>query len=210
MAWANHIVQPGAAFFSVVFFATLMLLGISSTFALMESVVTLITDSDWGKKWPRWLVATIVVTVSFLFSLMFCTQFGYYLLDAVDTYVNSVALFFVVYMECVSSTTIYRYQDVVGQVGAPAFYLYNAGYFGGTILGVGLAHAIMPGAGAGIGFAIYIICTAAAVFMSKTPDVRPPRFWGNNPMLGKLWYLAFYSVSPSQTMLDKPRRAPSY
>lgn len=172
-----------------------MLLGISSSFALMEAVVTLVTDSDWGKKFPRWMVATGCVTVSFLLSIMFCTEFGYYLLDAVDTYVNNLALFFVTFMECASATTVYRYKDVMGQCGKIPYFLFNAGYFLALILGVGIGHAVHPGAGAGVGFGIFIITTVTAVLLSKRPDALPPRFWGNNAMLSKLWYLAFYSVS---------------
>lgn len=184
--------MPGANFWAVVFFFTIMLLGLSSSFALLETIVTMICDTDWGKKFPRTVVSTIMVTASFLLSLMYCTEFGYYLLDAVDTYVNFLCLFFVVYWECVSCTTIYRYQDAIGQVGWPAFLVYHGGYFGGTTLGLIIAHTVHPGGGAGLGFGIFFVCAALSFVIAETPDTRAPRFWGNNGFLNKLWWIAFY------------------
>lgn len=187
--------MPGAQFWSVLFFFTLMVLGISSAFALLESVVTLVKDTDWGGKIPRSLVSTIAVVVSCLLSLMFCTEFGFYLLDAVDTWTNYMSLFFVAWSECVFSTSIYRHKDVVGQVGWPAYLAYNTGYFGGQIFGVLVGHTVSPSAGAGVGFGLFIVGTIIAVFISRIPDAETPQFWGRNIYLRRFWWLVFYSVS---------------
>lgn len=188
--------MPGANFWAVLFFFTLMLLGISSAFALLDAVVTLLVDTDWGRRVPRWVISTSAVVVSFLLSLVYCTRFGFYLLDAVDTYVNYLALFFVVWCECVASTTVYRYKDVLGQVGGwTPFAIYNVGYIGGMVGGVALGQAVGPEAGAGLGFGLYIVGTGVSVLLSRTPDVPAPSFWGSNAMLSRFWYLAFYSVS---------------
>lgn len=77
--------MPGSSFFVVVFFFTLSLLGLTSTFALLEGVVTTICDTEWGRKLSRPWWATLVAVVSFPISLVYCTEFGYELLDAVDT-----------------------------------------------------------------------------------------------------------------------------
>lgn len=187
--------MPGANFWAIVFFFTVMLLGISSAFALLESLVTMIVDTDWGKRIPRPAVATIAVIVSFLLSLMYCSEFGYYLLDAVDTWVNYLALFFVVWAECVTSTTVYRYRDVIGQVGMPAFLVFNSGYFSSMVFGLAVAHPVSPAAGAGVGFGLFIAGTAISLFIAKTPDSRPPTFWGKNMLISRFWWLALYSVS---------------
>ena len=108
--------MPGSSFFSVVFFFTIMLLGVSSSFALLETIVTMICDSNLGRHVPRSVISTAVVAVSMLLSLLYCTEFGFYLLDAVDTWVNNLSLIFVVWFECVAVTTMYRCQDVYQQV----------------------------------------------------------------------------------------------
>ncbi|KAK0105417.1 hypothetical protein ONS96_004807 [Cadophora gregata f. sp. sojae] len=186
--------MPGANFWSVLFFFTLMLLGISSSFALLESIVTMIMDSPKGRNMSRSIISTVIVIITFLISLMYCTEFGFYLLDAVDTWINYLALFFVVWCEVVSVTMIYRFKDVVNQVGLPAFLIFNGGYLAAQIFGLVIAHATnIPGAGAGFAFGIFFLCFAISVFISRTPDSIAPRFWGGNVFLTKMWWLWFYS-----------------
>lgn len=185
--------MPGANFWAVALFFTLMVLGFSSAFAMLDAIVTLVMDS--GIKFSRPIVVTTLTIISFLLSLPYCTEFGYYLLSGIDRWTNDVALVFVVFAECVTSTTLYRCRDVIGQVGKLPFIIYNAGYFLGMVLGVAIAHAVVPAAGAGVGFGLFIAGCIASVLMAQTPTVPPPRFWGKNAFLSRFWYLAFYSVS---------------
>ena len=186
--------MPAAQWWSVLFFFTLFILGMSSSFAMIDAFITTIYDTDWAKKYPRILWSSVIVTVAFLMSLVYATEFGFWLLDAIDTHTNNLALFWVVWAQCVSATLLYRKIDVMGQVGTTAFYVHNAGYILGQFIGVTVAHTVSPGAGAGVGFGIYIACVAASIFVAKTPDSMAPRFWGGNAMLNKLWWMAFYSV----------------
>jgi solute carrier family 6 GABA transporter-like protein 1 len=186
--------MPGANVWSVLFFLTILMLGLSSAFALVESIVTMICDTAWGQRTNRVWISTPVVFVSFLLSLMYCTEFGFYLLDAVDTWTNNLALMFVVWIECVAVTSVYRHVDVHNQVGWVSFLMYNICYTLAMVLGVAVAHAAGASAGAGVGFGIFIIGTIVSVIMAKTPDSVPPSFWGKNALLSKFWWLAFYSV----------------
>ncbi|KAA8643778.1 hypothetical protein EYZ11_008211 [Aspergillus tanneri] len=185
--------MPGANFWSILFFLTLLLVGISSSFALVESLVTLIADTDWGKKVPRTVICSAIITVSFLLSLMYCSRFGLYLLDAVDTWLNNLSLLFIVWSECIATTTLYRYPDILSQVGLPSYLVYNAGYFGGTIFGLAVAHSVSPEAGAGVGFGLYVAGVVISTLVAKTPDSAAPRFWGKNIWMNRFWWLAFYS-----------------
>ncbi|KAG5295809.1 creatine transporter [Histoplasma capsulatum G186AR] len=187
--------MPASAFWGVVFFFTIMLVGLSSAYALVESVVTLICDTDWGKKVPRTIVCTIVITISFLLTLLYCTRFGFYLLDAVDTWLNNFSLLFMAFSECIAVTTLYRYKEVVGQVGRIPFLIYNIGYVVAIILGIGVGHGATPWAGAIMGFGLFIATSVIALVLAKNPDTRAPRFWANTPLLERFWWLAFYSVS---------------
>lgn len=183
--------MPGANFWAVLLFFTLMTLGFSSGFAMLDAVVTMVMDS--GIKHSRPVVVTALTLLSLAFSLPYCTQFGSPLLDGIDRWLNDIALVFVVWSECVTATTVYRWKDVEGQVGRTAFALYQFAYFGGTILGVTVAQAVGAFQGAVVGFAIYFVFTGLALVFGKVPDVRP-HHWGNNAYSAKLWYLAFYSV----------------
>ncbi|KAF2217810.1 hypothetical protein CERZMDRAFT_80483 [Cercospora zeae-maydis SCOH1-5] len=184
--------MPGANFWAFLLFFTLVVLGYSSAFVMLDVVATMLCDGN--TKLSRPWVVTILTIVSFLLCLPYCTQFGYYLLDGVDRWVNNVALIFVVFAEVVGSTTIYRWKDVVAQTGNPAFYLYNMAYFGGLLVGITVAHGIgSPPIGVGAGFGFFIVCAIAAVLKAKTPSIRAPSFWGNNALVSRFWYLAFYS-----------------
>lgn len=150
---------------------------------------------DSGIKLSRLLVVTSLTVLSFLLSLPYCTEFGYHLLDGVDRWVSDVALVFVVFAECVSSTSLYRWRDVAGQVGPLALFAYLVGYFGAMVLGVGTGIATSGGVGAGVGFGIYFGLTAVALVFGRTPDVPAPWLFGGNIYLQRFYYVAFYSVS---------------
>lgn len=194
--------MPGANVWAVLFFFTIALLGLSSAFALVESSVTMLCDSNLGQRAPRVAISTGIVVVSFLLSLIYCTEFGFYLLDAVDTWTNNLSLIFVVWCEGVSITTIYRYKEVYRQVGVASFSLYVATYILSQVLGVAVAQAVSAEVGAGVGFGIFIVGNIVSVLVAKTPDSIPPSFWGKNNLLSKFWWLTFYSVShPARTSL---------
>ena len=186
--------MPGANFWAILLFFTLVVLGFSSAFVMLDVVATVVVDS--GLKVSRPIIVTALTLFSFLISLPYCTEFGYYLLDGVDRWVNNVALIFVVWSEIVSATTVYRWKDVVDQTGVSAFALYNLAYFGGQLIGVTVGHGVEnPGAGAGAGLGFYIIFAVISVLVAKTPTSRAARFWGRNIFLSRFWYLAFYSVT---------------
>jgi solute carrier family 6 GABA transporter-like protein 1 len=193
--------MPASGFWSALFFLTLAVVGVSSTFVMLDAVMTLIMDSAIARRrgWTRMWVATILVFVVFLLSLPNCTQFGYYYLDGIDRWINNVGLVFVVWAECVSATTIYRFEDVVDQVGLPAYVTYNTGFFGAQLLSLIVGHTVSPGAGAAVGFGVFAATMVASLFIAKKPTIKPNvRLFGGKGD-AKLYYLAFYSVRfPSQ------------
>ncbi|KAJ5094955.1 Sodium:neurotransmitter symporter [Penicillium argentinense] len=184
--------MPGANWWAVLLFFTLVVLGFSSAFVMLDAVATLVVDA--GVKLSRPVIVTGLTIISFLMCLPYCTEFGFYLLDGIDRWTNNVALIFVVWSELVSSTTAYRWHDVVSQTGLPAFVVYNVGYLGGQIVGVTVAHSVSsPTIGAGAGFGTYILCTAASVLVATTPSIKPVHVWGRASILSRFWYLALYS-----------------
>jgi solute carrier family 6 GABA transporter-like protein 1 len=184
----------GANFWAILLFFTLVVLGFSSAFVMLDVVVTLICDSGMVRA-SRPVVVTVLTVVSFLMCLPYCTEFGYYLLDGVDRWVNNVALIFVVWSEVTSATTVYRWTDIVDQTGLPAFVVYNVGFFGGQVFGISLAHGLVnPGAGAGAGIGFWAVMTVVAVFLARSPEARAPHFWDKNQFVRRFWFLAFYSV----------------
>lgn len=190
---AAIVAMPGANFWAVLFFLTLLLLGISSTYPMLDVVVTFIMDRT--QRFPRILVTTTLVIAAFLISLMYCTRAGYYILDGVDRWINNMTLVFVVWSEVSISTSVYRWRDVFNEVGKPAYACYNFGYFGGQVIGLIVAHFVSPGAGCGVGFGMYVAGAVIALAIAKTPTADAPKFWSKNGLMKKAWFLGFYSVS---------------
>lgn len=186
--------MPGAQFWSFLLFTTLMVLGFSSAFALTDTTITMICDSNIGKNWRRPYVSTTVIVCPFLLSILFATEFGYYFLDAADRWLNNFSLVWTVACECIGATMIYRYRDVVGLIGWSAYLAWTISYLLALVLGVALGHAVHPGAGAGVGFGVFFISLAIAVTLAWTPNSHPPAFWKKNVLLEKLCYLMFYQV----------------
>ncbi|KAL4931403.1 sodium:neurotransmitter symporter family protein, partial [Aspergillus undulatus] len=185
--------MPGANFWAILLFFTLVVLGFSSAFVMLDAVATLIVDSGHVKL-SRPVIVTILTIVSFLMCLPYCTEFGFYLLDGIDRWVNNICLIFVVWSEVVSASTVYRWQDVVEHTGVYGFACYNFAYFGGQIIGVAVAHGKEdPAIGAGAGFGVYVFFSILAVLISKNPTTPAPSFWGRNVLLSRFWYLAAYS-----------------
>ncbi|KAF1359347.1 SNF-domain-containing protein [Lizonia empirigonia] len=187
--------MPGANFWAILLFFTLVILGFSSALVMLDVVVTLICDSGIVKA-SRPVVVTVLTVVSFLMCLPYCTEFGYYLLDGVDRWINNIALIFVVWTEVTSATTVYRWRNIVDQTGLVAFSLYNFGFFGGQVFGIVLAHGINnPGASAGAGIGFYVAFAVVATILARTPTTDVPSIWNSNVILTKFWFLAFYSGS---------------
>jgi solute carrier family 6 GABA transporter-like protein 1 len=175
-----------------------MVLGVSSAFALLDTLISLICDSEFGRRWNRSIIVTVVVVISFLISLIFCTEFGYYLPDGFDTWLNNFSLVWVVMCEFLGATMVYRYKDVVGLLGWNAYGIWTVSYLLSLILGVAMEQSVHPGAGAGVGFGVFFVGLGIAVALAHTPrhtSMGPPRLFAGNSVLQKLYYLMFYQVS---------------
>ena len=181
--------MPGANFWAFLLFFTLVVLGFSSAFVMLDAAATLCVDS--GLRLSRPVIVTLLTLLSFLLCLPYCTEFGFYLLDGIDRWVNNVALIFIVWSEVVSATTVYRWTDVVSKTGLPAFIVYNFGYLGGQVVGISVAHGVgQASPGAIAGFCLYIVCSVISALIAKAPDPSSKK----DTILRRFWYLAFYSV----------------
>lgn len=90
--------MPGSNVFCVLFFVTLLLLGITSAYTMVQSIVTSAKDF-----WPRVnisFIAAVVCLLEFLFGIVYTTPMGYSLVDIVDHY-TSIMLLIGGFAECI-------------------------------------------------------------------------------------------------------------
>jgi NSS family neurotransmitter:Na+ symporter len=109
--------MPFAAFFSFIFFITLLTLGIDSAFSLVEAVNVVISDTK--KKWVKHKIAFVVCFVAFLGGILFTTRAGLYFLDIVDHFVTNYNLVIVGVFECLAVGWVYgaeRLRRFINQV----------------------------------------------------------------------------------------------
>jgi len=76
---------PHAAWFSAVFFCSLILLGIDSAFSITESVLASVVDKTG---WSRGKVLIGITLVGLVIGLLFCTQGGLSWLGTFDDFIN--------------------------------------------------------------------------------------------------------------------------
>jgi neurotransmitter:Na+ symporter, NSS family len=97
--------MPFAWFFSAIFFAMLLMLGLDSAFSMIEAVDTTIADSH--RKWSRAKIAAFVCGIAFLLGVIFTTGAGLYYLDIFDHFVTSFILVIVGILQTIAVGWIY-------------------------------------------------------------------------------------------------------
>jgi len=87
---------------SVLFFVMLFTLGLDSSYAWTESIVSAVEDmielQGWQKR-PTWQTTLVLSIIMFLFGLVFTTRFENEFLDVVDHFVGSIFLLIVCFFE---------------------------------------------------------------------------------------------------------------
>jgi len=96
--------MPGSFLFAVLFFIMLLALGIDSQFAMVESVVTVLSDAGLQDRLSRPALSGIVCLVSYALGLVFVTRGGIYWFNLFDNYSCLLVLFVVTGLECLGLT----------------------------------------------------------------------------------------------------------
>jgi len=92
--------MPIGWLWSLLFFLMLLCLGIDSEFAMVESVITVLSDAGVGQRLPRPVFTAGVCAVSYVLGLIFITRGGVYWFQLFDYYSCVIAMFVVCLLEC--------------------------------------------------------------------------------------------------------------
>jgi len=110
---------PGGIHWVRLLFFDLFLLGIDSAFALLEGVLTVSSDTERFKDTPKWKISGIYCLISFVLSIMYCTDAGLNWLDVIDYYINFV-MTFVGFLETFGAGWVYGIEKQIENVGQKA------------------------------------------------------------------------------------------
>jgi len=108
---------PASPIFSIIFFSMLITLGLDSSFGGIEAVITAFCDEypqKIGKR--RKLFVFVFICLSFLGSLMTCTNGGIYMLQLMEIYATGPAIMTVVLIESLTVCWIYGLKRFCGDV----------------------------------------------------------------------------------------------
>lgn len=125
---------PGGIHWVRLIFFNLFLLGIDSAFAFLEAFITVLHDTVYFEKVPRFWLAAGVSVVGFLFSLIYCSDAGLAWLDVIDFYINFVMIL-VGFFEAFGSAWAYDLPGQLSRQSPPVVYSFWTANFGAVILG---------------------------------------------------------------------------
>ncbi|OQV25275.1 Sodium-dependent dopamine transporter [Hypsibius exemplaris] len=100
--------MPGSTFWSIFFFLMLLTIGLDSSFAGSEAVITGVSDEvPLFEKHREIFVACLFTFYFFAAGLATCTQGGFYIVQLLDSYAAGYSLMLAVFLECIAVSWIY-------------------------------------------------------------------------------------------------------
>ncbi|XP_063440085.1 sodium- and chloride-dependent glycine transporter 1-like [Mytilus trossulus] len=123
--------MPAPTVWAVLFFFMMLIIGFSSEFSIMETVMASFIDEyafTLRKNWRNSAIFRVTVCMSFyLLALPMTTRGGFYLFELVDNSISGFPLLFVGLFECIAINWIYGYKqfadDIEMMLGKrPCFY----------------------------------------------------------------------------------------
>ncbi|GFN86748.1 transporter [Plakobranchus ocellatus] len=107
---------PLPPLWSFLFFFMLITLGMGSEFALLETVITAVQDTYPPFRQKKIYVVLAVCALGFTGGLLVCTEGGMYILQLMDTYSASWAVFIMAILECIIIAWIYGANHFIGDI----------------------------------------------------------------------------------------------
>ncbi|XP_025111311.1 sodium- and chloride-dependent glycine transporter 1-like isoform X2 [Pomacea canaliculata] len=107
--------MPAAPLWAILFFFLFCILGFSSQFSLVETVITSVFDEFphlFQKRWPKYAFRALWCFVGFLLGFPFLTQGGAYLLDLIDNSILGYPSLVVGLCELLILGYIYGYKQI--------------------------------------------------------------------------------------------------
>jgi len=106
---------PLANVMSVLFFLMLVSLGLDSSFAWLETVVTIVQDvaREHGYETNKVRLTGILSVMLFFIGLLFTTRAGFVLFDIVDHFLAVILLLIICFFECVALMTTYPFERIL-------------------------------------------------------------------------------------------------
>jgi len=165
---------------SVIFFGTVVLLGIDSAFSMVEGVATSLKDAVVFQNWPKEAVTGAIVVLGYLVSLEYCGDNGLYGIDAVDYYI-STSMIFVGFIETFVAGWLAKGENQENKIGKQARYMAMFAVFFSSIVAVRVGFGVGSWStkaedgtivGVVFGIVLFVVLTFVAIKMAATHSNR--------------------------------------
>ncbi|CAF0707877.1 unnamed protein product [Brachionus calyciflorus] len=111
----------GAHLWAILFFLMMLILGLDTMMASVETLITSLFDiipKLKKTKMRRMMSVTFICMVLFLSGFIFCFQSGTYWVEIFDSYSGNWGILLVAFLECISITCFYGYDKFKRDIGA--------------------------------------------------------------------------------------------
>lgn len=92
--------MPWSNFWAFLLGMTLFLLGVDSAFSMVEATSTVLNDLKTCRKVPKAFIAFMICLIGLIFSVPFCTNWGFILFDVIDHYLCTYLLLLCGLFQC--------------------------------------------------------------------------------------------------------------
>lgn len=108
---------PFASLNSLMFFAILLFLGLTSQLTVMETVITTIVDT-WPHKlrYRKPLILMILCSAMFLLSISVCFDNGFYIVQIIDAFAGTYTAIIVGFMELIAIAWVYGMENFIQDI----------------------------------------------------------------------------------------------
>lgn len=103
--------MTGSNAWCVFFYATIFVIGIDSSISYVETVITALLETPFGRKTNRLGITILVCLVCFLCAISTCANFGSNLIDVTDFFLGAYLITFIVIIECFSIGWVFDLQE---------------------------------------------------------------------------------------------------
>lgn len=104
--------MPAPNFWALILAITLFTLGIDSAFSILEACATVMQDTPFFKKWPRKLIALLLVIMGAIGSIFFSFNWGFTYFDVVDNYLNVYLMLLIGVLETMGAGWVYEAKEI--------------------------------------------------------------------------------------------------
>jgi len=107
--------MPAPNLWAFVLAVTLFTLGIDSSFSMLEACATVMQDSPLFNKWPRKVIALLLVCLGCIGSIFFSFNWGFTFFDVVDNYLNVYLMLVLGVLETMGAGWVYEAGEIMAK-----------------------------------------------------------------------------------------------